>query len=503
MRRLTAAALLSALLSWACASPDLGKPRMATAAAALVSAGATCAELGYGSFGARIAPVVSGTYPLDAAQGGANTVTLTVDPAGLFFDWTTTLSVDAVIVQGGPAAHAYTYLYEAVAASGASAPVEWETGRPYPLGAIELCYDYELQVSTTAQPRLARQYQWEIHYSSPVTTATLAVGEGRDFPYEVGVSVTGITDGGPRMLGGTVSIHNPAPLAATLTAVLDHAGAQPMPLGCGVTFPYVLAAGQTLSCTYEATLSGVLTGLNEVDVHTSGVVGGGTASMAFDFSQASIEWLDYHVRVYGVGVGGLGGDAWASSAPTSFPGIASLGPYASCGLYNYPGEAWFEATDTRTYKRIRWNTQVTVPCCTHGLGYWKNHSSYGPAAYDETWGRLTAAGGTLTGLGADTPFFLSGQSYLEVLRTPPRGNGYYLLAHAYIPAELNRFAGSLPGLVRTAFERATAIFERYTPAQLAALKGLAGALLRLQLIAYAAALDAYNSGLIGPGLCSE
>jgi len=95
-------------------------------------------------------------------------------------------------------------------------------------------------------------------------------------------------------------------------------------------------------------------------------------------------------------------------------------------------------------------------------------------------------------------FFLSGQSYYEVLWTPPSGgNPYYILAHAYIAAELNQLNGaSIPDDVLSAFDLATALFETYAPDQV-------DRSLRGDFLSVAEILDNYNNGLIGPGHCSE
>jgi len=143
---------------------------------------------------------------------------------------------------------------------------------------------------------------------------------------------------------------------------------------------------------------------------------------------------------------------------------------------------------------------VHVPCeggCTLTPGYWKTHSQYGPAPYDDTWAALSA--------GTDTPFFLSEQTYYEVLWTAPAGgNAYYILAHAYIAAQLNRLNGaSMPEDVLAALNAATALFEAYTPDAVAEFKGRTGREERQEFIRLAEILDAYNNGLIGPGHCSE
>ena len=141
---------------------------------------------------------------------------------------------------------------------------------------------------------------------------------------------------------------------------------------------------------------------------------------------------------------------------------------------------------------------VPAPCdeppgCTLTPGYWKTHSEYGPAPYDDTWAQMPN--------GADTPFFLSGQTYYEALWTSPSGNAYYILAHAYIAAELNFLNGADPSAAEAAFDAATVLFSTYTPAQIAALKG--NSHVRQEFIALAGILDAYNNGLIGPGHCVD
>lgn len=130
--------------------------------------------------------------------------------------------------------------------------------------------------------------------------------------------------------------------------------------------------------------------------------------------------------------------------------------------------------------------------CTLTPGYWQTHSEYGPAPYDATWAELAD--------GADTPFFLSGKSYYQVLWTPPAGgHAYYILAFQYIAAELNRFADADFTAAQEAFAAATEIFENYTPDQVKAFARPQ----RARLIALAETLDDYNNGLIGPGHCGD
>jgi len=131
--------------------------------------------------------------------------------------------------------------------------------------------------------------------------------------------------------------------------------------------------------------------------------------------------------------------------------------------------------------------------CTLTPGYWKTHSEFGPAPYDDTWAQLPN--------GASTIFFLSGQTYYEVLWTSPAGNAYYNLSFHYIAAGLNFMNGADPSAAQAAYDAATILFNTYTPAQIAVLRGSDP--LRQQFISLAGILGQYNEGFIGPGHCDE
>jgi hypothetical protein len=128
--------------------------------------------------------------------------------------------------------------------------------------------------------------------------------------------------------------------------------------------------------------------------------------------------------------------------------------------------------------------------CTLTFGYWKTHSKYGPAPYDDLWAFI----------GEDTPFFLSGKSWYQVLWNSPKGgNAYYILAHQYIAATLNTLnKTSSTQQVNEALAWAKeSFFNNYTPSLNLTSN------VRNQALFYADLLDQYNNGLIGPGHCSE
>jgi len=152
---------------------------------------------------------------------------------------------------------------------------------------------------------------------------------------------------------------------------------------------------------------------------------------------------------------------------------------------------WQDTVEVQTLVRFEIE-QIIYSGCTRSFGYWKTHSAYGPAPYDTTWALI----------GEDSTFFLSNQSYYEVLWTPPRGgNAYYMLAHKYIATNLNFLNGADPSAVQNAFDEATTHFNTYTPEDIGSLKG--NDTLRQQFIELKNILGQYNGGDIGPGSCDS
>jgi hypothetical protein len=369
--------------------------------------------------------------------------------------------------------------------------------------------NYALGVTKTAQTSFTRTYDWTIDKSADQSALTLSIGQQFQVNYSVTVDATYADS--DWAAAGTITVHNPAPTAANITAVTD--GVSPdiaATADFAITFPYALAAGGDLAGTYSADLPDATTRTNTATVtiqnydydYQGNATPSGTTTFSgtanVDFSSATITEVDECITVSDTYSGGPQGVVWcyANGVPHTFTYSRWIGPYGTCGDYTVDNTASFVTNDTGTTDSDSWRVSVHVPCaggCTLTFGYWKTHSSYGPAPYDDTWALLAN--------GADTTFFLSGQTYYQVLWTAPQGNAYYILAHQYIAAKLNILNGADPSAAQTAFDAATVLFQTYTPAQIAALKGKSP--LRAQFISLAETLDAYNNGLIGPGHCSE
>lgn len=119
--------------------------------------------------------------------------------------------------------------------------------------------------------------------------------------------------------------------------------------------------------------------------------------------------------------------------------------------------------------------------CTLTQGYWQRWTDRWPAGYSP-----------------DDTFYNSGQTWLDVLQTPPAGgNAYYILAHQFIAATLNVANGATaPAEVQTALANAAAYFAAASPTT-----PYPSGYQRSDLIAWASTLDQFNNGYIGPGHC--
>ncbi|HSH03924.1 MAG TPA: hypothetical protein VLL52_15520 [Anaerolineae bacterium] len=124
--------------------------------------------------------------------------------------------------------------------------------------------------------------------------------------------------------------------------------------------------------------------------------------------------------------------------------------------------------------------------CSLTQGYWRTHSTYGPAPYDETWATV----------GEDTAFFSSPETWYSALWVSPEGDAYYILAQQYIAATLNVNGGtSTTADVDAALSLATNWFNSHDP-------GVPASSADGQVaVALSEILDAYNNGEIGPGHC--
>lgn len=370
------------------------------------------------------------------------------------------------------------------------------------------CYD--IHVSKIADSSFTRTYNWNVEKSVDKTTVEADPGQTITLNYTVTANVTGSTDSAWSSTG-TIAVHNPAPMAATLNSVADVVtGVGSATVNCGVTFPYALASGATLNCTYgPIVLPDGTTRVNtatvvqqnyDYDKVLAATSDGttpysGTANIVFG---APENLIDEAIDVSDSLQGALGTVSVAQSPKEfKYSRTAMYEGDQACGDHTINNTATIVTNDTRTQDSASASAVITVICpegCTLTQGYWKTHSEKGPAPYDATWALLAN--------GANTTFYKSGTTWYNVFKTAPKGNAYYQLAHQYMAARLNILAGAdTTPAVDAAMASALTLFNTYTPAQISLLKG--SSLVRKQFISLAGILGSYNEGLIGPGHCDD
>lgn len=118
--------------------------------------------------------------------------------------------------------------------------------------------------------------------------------------------------------------------------------------------------------------------------------------------------------------------------------------------------------------------------CTLTQGFWKNHEEVWPVE------ELILGGTTYTKA-----------QLLVILRTAPRGDATYILIHQLIAAKLNLAEGADPTAIATTLADADAWLASHPLGSNP--KGAD----REVGTALAAALDAYNNGVTGPGHCGS
>lgn len=477
--------------------PDVMGPSLTHVDPVFLSGNPSCALVLAGSSGFRIDPPTPGTY---SSPDGKVSFTWTSSD-GIHFDWTSNVPISAVISKGGDGANVYYYDPPETSDDGLHSPVN-ASGGPAAISHIDVCYIpdiiilYGTQVAKTAQTRFTRTWDWTIEKTSSTSSLILSPGQQYTVGYQVNLGATS-TDSDWEVYGDiTVTNTNTGTGEhVMITAVTDNVPPAAT-VTCPETLPYKLEPEQSLTCSYTAAMGGAGAGKNTATVSASrGDFDADFEAYAdWDFAAASMTKVDDCVAATDDRYGTLG-DVCQDALPKSFSYTLNVGPYEACGEYTHANTASFTTDDRGATGSSTWTIGVSVPCvvgCTLTPGYWKTHSAHGPAPEDDAWFNLGPAG-------ADESFFLSGQSYYQVLWTAPGGNVYYILAHAWIAAKLNVLDGasSTPD-VDAALASAAAFFATYTPAN-APTRGAA----RSAAIAWATTLDNYNNGLIGPGHCSE
>jgi hypothetical protein len=163
-----------------------------------------------------------------------------------------------------------------------------------------------------------------------------------------------------------------------------------------------------------------------------------------------------------------------------------------CFLFECDGEQWvfrcFAHATSSAYRSafsgnlVAQTDNCTTQGCTYSQGYWKNHSNLWPAPYspNDIWGPDPT------------------KTWLGIMLTAPKGNANIILAHQYIAALLNGAFGA--GSVTVSYSGGTTTIAAIVSASTSHFDGTMP-LTSAQVLEYAAILEDYNVGDIGPGHC--
>jgi hypothetical protein len=259
-------------------TPDAG-PRLTLE----VPGNPTCAELIPGSReikfdGAPAAGTIIGPVTITAATGTT-------------ISFTSAIPILGVVMKGGNAGNFYDYRPNGVLAGQGLVTPDNASGGPAGISHISFCYVPKLVVTKTANTTFDRDWDWTINKANNSGTTAESpkyVAHGQSFVVTYTVSGGATPTDHNFAVSGTISIVNPLFNGdpAIISGVSDViSGGIEATVNCGVAYPYALAAGATLNCTYSSALPDAAARVNTATATVTGasLVAGaaGTANVTF------------------------------------------------------------------------------------------------------------------------------------------------------------------------------------------------------------------------------
>ncbi len=233
----------------------------------------------------------TGTTVYNDGYGNSITINISSSPDGCgeILSWTASgnIVVDKVFAKGGTPQNVYNYggtNPRATSDEVLHCPVN-SSGKFAAFSHVDFCFRYKLTVSKTANTTFTRTYNWTIDKSVSPATWNLFCGDKGTSNYKIEVKSAQPTDAN-WAVSGTITVANNTPHPATITSIADvlSGGVTGNVVCTDKTFPYVLAAGQSFTCSYTASLPSGTNGTNTATVTTSSALvegGSGTANYTF------------------------------------------------------------------------------------------------------------------------------------------------------------------------------------------------------------------------------
>jgi hypothetical protein len=320
---------------------------------------------------------------------------------------------------------------------------------------------------------------------------------------------------------GEIEVMNSTPIDAVIVSVSDMI----MPdmvaadVDCKVTFPYLLEAGEKLTCTYSKGMSSATANLNKATVERQNfaydwemnATENGTtqlfATAPIIFNMDEADETDECVTVYDdfgePGDWEMIGGACRGTVTFEYP--VTFGPYETCGIWDHINTAKFVTNDTQTSGEDWWKVVINVPCpgCTLTIGYWKTHAGFGPqpdmvTQFLPIWlGNPPVPPAVNKSLSITT-----NQVAVDVLNMKTYGtpsNGITKLYAQLLAAKLNIANGADPTPVASTIAAADKFLAKKDWKNWSSLTSAKKTMVNR----WAATLDKYNNGLLGVMHCSQ
>ena len=234
---------------------------------------------------------------------------------------------------------------------------------------------HELTVTKDATPAFDRDWTWTITKDADATDITINADESATINYEIDVSATHVDSGWA--VSGTITITNPAPIAATGVTVSDMVDGIVATVDCsadpGNQTTVNVPANSFATCSYSATLPDATTRTNTATATLEGEEYSGTADV--DFTGVAPTETDETVDVTDTHEGFLG--QVTATLPSPFEHTFTYqrivaGADLLCGENLIENTATFVTTDTGATGSDDADVTITVICptgqgCTPGF----------------------------------------------------------------------------------------------------------------------------------------
>jgi uncharacterized repeat protein (TIGR01451 family) len=371
---------------------------------------------------------------------------------------------------------------------------------------------WALAVTKTASTSYTRDWNWSLtKTANPNATITIMHGSLTNIGYAVIAKPTAVDSAWK--VTGSVKVHNPAPIAATVSSLVDVlSDSTPVALQCSGSAPYTVAGGGDLICSYSVARSSAAAGSNTATATLANNNGltttfDGSASYSFGAPSTVLHTL-VTVTDSGVTVDSPG---WSfTSSPASYLFAAPAGGSfafnvmagnvsAACDSYAIVSNTAFLNDGDHTLQASASHQLYAGACgnnCTLTIGYWKTHAGFTGRNADRVTPELPQRLGTLGGL-KTVNVTNAPQAVTLLSNSGDASNGVNKLYSQMLAAKLNIFRGASPAAINTILSAADTFLATNNSADWNAMNKNA----KQQVNNWASTFDQYNNGEIGPGHC--